>query len=260
MLTDYHLHLRPDEDGTTFERYFTAENVDRYLAAAAAAGIEELGVSEHVYRFRQALDLWTPPALGRKRRRRPRRLLRVRPRHAAAARGRVRLRPRRRGADRGAAGARATSTTSSARSTSSARATPPSTTTASTSGRATATPTRSGAATSRRSPPAPAPASSTSSPTPTWSRSGARARPLPERDLRTFYEPAVEAIAESGIAVEISTAGLRKPVGELYPSRRLRRDVRRGRRRLRALLRRPPARAGRLRIRRARSSSSTNSG
>jgi histidinol-phosphatase (PHP family) len=61
MLTDYHLHLRPDEDGTTFERYFTAENVERYRAAAAAAGIEELGVSEHVYRFRQALDLWTHP-------------------------------------------------------------------------------------------------------------------------------------------------------------------------------------------------------
>ncbi len=61
MLTDYHLHLRPDEAGTTFERYFTAENVDRYLAAAATAGIEELGVSEHVYRFRQALDLWTHP-------------------------------------------------------------------------------------------------------------------------------------------------------------------------------------------------------
>ena len=61
MLTDYHLHLRPDEDGTTFERYFTAENVDRYLAAAAEAGIEELGVSEHVYRFRQALDVWRHP-------------------------------------------------------------------------------------------------------------------------------------------------------------------------------------------------------
>ena len=44
------------------------------------------------------------------------------------------------------------------------------------------------------------------------------ARPLPERDPRLFYEPAVEAIAESGIAVEISTAGLRKPVGELYPA------------------------------------------
>ena len=44
------------------------------------------------------------------------------------------------------------------------------------------------------------------------------ARPLPERDPRHYYEPAVEAIAESGIAVEVSTAGLRKPVGELYPS------------------------------------------
>ena len=36
-------------------------------------------------------------------------------------------------------------------------------------------------------------------------------RPWPERDLRFHYEPAVEAIAESGIAVELSTAGLRKP-------------------------------------------------
>ena len=44
-------------------------------------------------------------------------------------------------------------------------------------------------------------------------------RPLPERDPRHYYEPAVEAIAESGIAVELSTAGLRKPVGEIYPSR-----------------------------------------
>ncbi|HEU4598394.1 MAG TPA: PHP domain-containing protein [Solirubrobacterales bacterium] len=61
MLTDYHLHLRPDEDGTSFERYFSAANVDRYLAAAEVAGIEELGVSEHVYRFRQALDLWRHP-------------------------------------------------------------------------------------------------------------------------------------------------------------------------------------------------------
>jgi histidinol-phosphatase (PHP family) len=45
------------------------------------------------------------------------------------------------------------------------------------------------------------------------------ARPQPAGDLRAFYEPAIEAIAESGIAVEISTAGLRKPVGELYPAR-----------------------------------------
>jgi histidinol-phosphatase (PHP family) len=31
------------------------------------------------------------------------------------------------------------------------------------------------------------------------------------------YGPAAEAIAESGVAVEVSTAGLHKPVGELYP-------------------------------------------
>ncbi|MGZ5419583.1 MAG: histidinol-phosphatase HisJ family protein, partial [Solirubrobacterales bacterium] len=61
VLTDYHLHLRPDEAGTPAERYFTTENVDRYLAAARAAGIEELGVSEHVYRFREALEVWNHP-------------------------------------------------------------------------------------------------------------------------------------------------------------------------------------------------------
>jgi histidinol-phosphatase (PHP family) len=31
------------------------------------------------------------------------------------------------------------------------------------------------------------------------------------------YAAVVDAIAESGVAVEVSTAGLRKPVGELYP-------------------------------------------
>ena len=61
MLTDYHLHLRPDDENTTAERYFTSENVDRYLRAAAEAGVGELGVSEHVYRFQQALELWSHP-------------------------------------------------------------------------------------------------------------------------------------------------------------------------------------------------------
>ena len=54
-------------------------------------------------------------------------------------------------------------------------------------------------------------------------------RPLPEGDLRRFYEPAVEAIAERGVAIEVSTAGLRKPVGEIYPAPRVPRDVRRRR-------------------------------
>jgi histidinol-phosphatase (PHP family) len=61
MLTDYHVHLRPDRDGTTAERYFTAENADRYRAAAAERGIVELGVAEHVHRFAQALEVWRHP-------------------------------------------------------------------------------------------------------------------------------------------------------------------------------------------------------
>src|SRR5204862_1739056 len=40
---------------------FTNENVDRYLAAAEEAGIAEIGCSEHVYRFRQALEVWRHP-------------------------------------------------------------------------------------------------------------------------------------------------------------------------------------------------------
>jgi histidinol-phosphatase (PHP family) len=40
----------------------------------------------------------------------------------------------------------------------------------------------------------------------------------PEGDLRRYYELAMDGIAQSGIAVEVSTAGLRKPAGEIYPA------------------------------------------
>ncbi len=45
-----------------------------------------------------------------------------------------------------------------------------------------------------------------------------RERPWPEGDLRRFYEPLAEAVADTGVTIEVSTAGLRKPVGELYPA------------------------------------------
>ena len=61
MLTDYHTHLRPDRTGTPPERYFTDENVQRYLDTARERGIAELGFSEHVYRFREALEVWRHP-------------------------------------------------------------------------------------------------------------------------------------------------------------------------------------------------------
>ncbi len=41
--------------------------------------------------------------------------------------------------------------------------------------------------------------------------------PRPEGDLRRFYELALPAIEAADIAIEVSTAGLRKPVGEIYP-------------------------------------------
>ncbi|NNC90236.1 MAG: histidinol-phosphatase [Akkermansiaceae bacterium] len=40
----------------------------------------------------------------------------------------------------------------------------------------------------------------------------------PGGDLARFYDPAVEAIAASGGAIELNTAGWHKPCGEQYPS------------------------------------------
>jgi histidinol-phosphatase (PHP family) len=61
VLTDYHVHLRPDEDGTEAAKYFTEANAERYRETATERGIEELGVAEHVHRFEQSLDIWTHP-------------------------------------------------------------------------------------------------------------------------------------------------------------------------------------------------------
>src|SRR3954463_8997511 len=40
----------------------------------------------------------------------------------------------------------------------------------------------------------------------------------PAGDLRRYYEPAIRALAETGLAYEINTAGLRKECRELYPA------------------------------------------
>jgi histidinol-phosphatase (PHP family) len=61
VLTDYHVHLRPDEDDSTAERYFTPANAERYREVASERGIEELGVAEHIHRFVQSLDIWSHP-------------------------------------------------------------------------------------------------------------------------------------------------------------------------------------------------------
>jgi histidinol-phosphatase (PHP family) len=61
VLTDYHVHLRPDARPSPASEYFTAANVENYRTVAEERGIAELGVAEHVHRFRQALDIWTHP-------------------------------------------------------------------------------------------------------------------------------------------------------------------------------------------------------
>jgi histidinol-phosphatase (PHP family) len=216
VLTDYHLHLRPDDDGTPPERYFTAENVDRYLAAAAEAGIAELGVSEHIHRFRQALGLWRHPFWEEQAQD-----------DLGAYCEFVRGTPLRLGIEcdfvPGAEDRTATLldahdfdyVVGSVHFVGDA-----------------AVDHEGWDVWEGRG-----------DPDDVWRRyfealaecagSGlfdvlahpdlvkvwGGGRPLPERDPRFFYEPAVEAIAASGIAVEVSTAGLRKPVGELYPAR-----------------------------------------
>jgi histidinol-phosphatase (PHP family) len=61
MLTDYHLHLRPDDLSCRAADYFTPANAERYREVAEERGIEELGVSEHIHRFSQALEIWQHP-------------------------------------------------------------------------------------------------------------------------------------------------------------------------------------------------------
>ena len=61
MLTDYHVHLRTDERENTAARFFTAANAERYRETASERGIEELGVAEHIYRFSAAMEIWQHP-------------------------------------------------------------------------------------------------------------------------------------------------------------------------------------------------------
>jgi histidinol-phosphatase (PHP family) len=216
VLTDYHLHLRPDEEGTEAERYFTEENVDHYLAAAEEHGIDELGVSEHVHRFRQALKVWTHPFWQQQARddldaycefvaTTPLRLG-IEADFVAGAEDRLAnlLEARRfdyvvgsvhfigngavdhadydvwdENGDPDAVWRRYFETVAEAA--------------------------RCGLFDILGHPDL----------VKVWGSQ----RPGPQRDLRFHYEPAIEAIAESGIAVEVSTAGLRKPAGEIYPSR-----------------------------------------
>jgi histidinol-phosphatase (PHP family) len=218
MLTDYHLHLRPDEDDTTFEAYFTAENAARYRAAADATGIEELGVSEHVYRFRQSLDLWSHPLWLENANddldaycefvRSTSLRLGVECDYVPGAEERTAAMLEPRDFDYVVGSVHFI-------------------------GEGDAAVDHDGFDVWEGDGDAEAIWTRYFEHFDRCARSGlfdilahpdlvkvwGGGRPLPEGDLRRFYEPAVEAVVAGGSAVELSTAGLRKPVGELYPAR-----------------------------------------
>ena len=74
MLTDYHVHLRPDDPGTPAAALLHRRPTPSATARPRpSAAIAELGVSEHVHRFTAALDVWQHPFWRAERRRRPRR-------------------------------------------------------------------------------------------------------------------------------------------------------------------------------------------
>jgi histidinol-phosphatase (PHP family) len=57
VIVDYHMHLRaPDE---SIEH--TVDAVERFVDQAAARGVDEIGFSEHVYYFEQTRHLWSMP-------------------------------------------------------------------------------------------------------------------------------------------------------------------------------------------------------
>ena len=216
MLTDYHLHLRPDEDRSDpYERWFTETNVKRYLDAAQSAGIEELGVSEHVYRFTQSLELWHHPFWERYAvddldaycefvRSTPLRLgLELDYVPGAEEQAEALLAERDFDYVVGSVHFVGEGAVDMEEFGIWAQELPPEKVWGGYFD-AIARAARSGLFDILAHPDL----------VKVWGRAALD----PDGDLRNYYEPAVEAIAESGIAVEVSTAGLRKPVGEIFPA------------------------------------------
>ena len=218
MLTDYHVHLRPDDPGTFAASYFTPGNAERYRETAAERGVTELGVSEHIHRFTAALDVWQHPFWRQS-------AVDDLDRYVEFVREETDLKlgieaDYLRGTEDRMGGLlekhewdyvvgsvhflgeHAVDFDDETDI-----------------WRYEMTPER------------------------VWTRYfealaesatcglfdiishpdlvkiWGKGRPLPEKDLRFFYEPAVEAMLEGNVAMELSTAGLRKPVGEMYPAR-----------------------------------------
>jgi histidinol-phosphatase (PHP family) len=57
VIVDYHMHMRDPDEGIDH----SVEAVERYVETAAARGVDEIGFTEHVYYFEQTRRFWTEP-------------------------------------------------------------------------------------------------------------------------------------------------------------------------------------------------------
>jgi histidinol-phosphatase (PHP family) len=57
VIVDYHMHLRAPDGAIDI----TVEAVERYVECASERGVDEIGFTEHVYCFRQTRALWSLP-------------------------------------------------------------------------------------------------------------------------------------------------------------------------------------------------------
>ena len=57
MIVDYHMHLRNEREEIAHD----TKSVEPFVETARAAGVDEIGFTEHVYYFTQTRTLWTVP-------------------------------------------------------------------------------------------------------------------------------------------------------------------------------------------------------
>ena len=57
MIVDYHMHLRDRPGGEARGRY-GADRAEEYVEQAHASGVHEIGFTDHVFHFRHSLALW----------------------------------------------------------------------------------------------------------------------------------------------------------------------------------------------------------
>jgi histidinol-phosphatase (PHP family) len=57
LIVDYHMHLRDAEERIAH----TVEAIERFVEIAALRGVDEIGLTEHVYYFRQTYEIWDLP-------------------------------------------------------------------------------------------------------------------------------------------------------------------------------------------------------